>query len=178
VPKESRELVKHSAIMAEAAKDLALKERTLTNLYNQRPAWLRLAHEKLDHAVLAAYAVVDPDAPHRWNPDWAAAYEPFGAGEIVVRDAAWKRAGGKGKPDAPEVAEAKRAALAMRADVDQKILANLLRLNHERAVGGGDDLGRQEKAVRPGGDARTTQSEGRGGVSRGGGPRSGLVSRP
>ena len=32
-----------------------LKKRTLTNLYNDRPTWLALAHEKLDHAVLDAY---------------------------------------------------------------------------------------------------------------------------
>jgi hypothetical protein len=32
-----------------------LRSRTLTNLYNQRPAWLDLAHRKLDAAVLAAY---------------------------------------------------------------------------------------------------------------------------
>lgn len=32
-----------------------LKKRTLTNLYNERPAWLALAHEKLDAAVAAAY---------------------------------------------------------------------------------------------------------------------------
>src|SRR5206468_3229175 len=32
-----------------------LKERTLTNLYNQRPAWLDLAHKRLDAAVAAAY---------------------------------------------------------------------------------------------------------------------------
>jgi hypothetical protein len=29
--------------------------RTLTNLYNQRPTWLELAHRKLDEAVFAAY---------------------------------------------------------------------------------------------------------------------------
>jgi len=33
----------------------SLSKRTLTNLYNQRPAWLDLAHKKLDEAVLAAY---------------------------------------------------------------------------------------------------------------------------
>ncbi|MGC9396350.1 MAG: class I SAM-dependent DNA methyltransferase, partial [Anaerolineae bacterium] len=33
----------------------ALKKRTLTNLYNQRPTWLALAHEKLDEAVFDAY---------------------------------------------------------------------------------------------------------------------------
>jgi hypothetical protein len=32
-----------------------LKRRTLTNLYNQRPTWLDLAHRALDHAVLDAY---------------------------------------------------------------------------------------------------------------------------
>jgi hypothetical protein len=36
-----------------AAKQLA--KRTLTNLYNQRPTWLDLAHNKLDEAVFAAY---------------------------------------------------------------------------------------------------------------------------
>jgi len=33
----------------------SLKGRTLTNLYNERPAWLVQAHEKLDAAVFAAY---------------------------------------------------------------------------------------------------------------------------
>ena len=32
-----------------------LKERTLTKRYNERPAWLDLAHKKLDAAVAAAY---------------------------------------------------------------------------------------------------------------------------
>jgi type II restriction/modification system DNA methylase subunit YeeA len=32
-----------------------LKRRTLTNLYNERPTWLGLAHLKLDEAVFAAY---------------------------------------------------------------------------------------------------------------------------
>jgi hypothetical protein len=34
--------------------------RTLTNLYNEAPAWLDLAHRKLDAAVFAAYG---------WDPD-------------------------------------------------------------------------------------------------------------
>lgn len=38
---------------AEAEK--ALKRRTLTNLYNERPAWLQHAHRELDEAVAAAY---------------------------------------------------------------------------------------------------------------------------
>ena len=37
----------------ECAKKLA--NRTLTNLYNERPAWLAHAHAKLDAAVAAAY---------------------------------------------------------------------------------------------------------------------------
>src|SRR5205814_2825088 len=32
-----------------------LKKRTLTNLYNERPAWLDNAHRDLDRAVAAAY---------------------------------------------------------------------------------------------------------------------------
>jgi hypothetical protein len=32
-----------------------LKARTLTNLYNERPGWLDLAHKKLDAAVATAY---------------------------------------------------------------------------------------------------------------------------
>jgi type II restriction/modification system DNA methylase subunit YeeA len=34
---------------------MALKKRTLTNLYNDRPAWLANAHRALDEAVFAAY---------------------------------------------------------------------------------------------------------------------------
>lgn len=37
-----------------------LAARTLTKLYNQRPTWLHLAHQTLDHAVLAAYG---------WDPE-------------------------------------------------------------------------------------------------------------
>ena len=37
------------------ASDAELKKRTLTNLYNQRPTWLDLAHRRLDQAVLDAY---------------------------------------------------------------------------------------------------------------------------
>ena len=37
----------------EAAREL--DRRTLTNLYNQRPTWLQLAHQALDADVFAAY---------------------------------------------------------------------------------------------------------------------------
>jgi hypothetical protein len=43
---------------ATAAREL--KKRTLTNLYNERPAWLANVHRKLDEAVFAAYG---------WSPD-------------------------------------------------------------------------------------------------------------
>jgi hypothetical protein len=62
--------------IAEAARDLAaqrdtwlnppdmfgaeLNKRTLTNLYNARPAWLDAAHRRLDAAVFVAYG---------WPPD-------------------------------------------------------------------------------------------------------------
>ena len=42
-----------------AADAAALQKRTLTNLYNQRPAWLAMAHEALDAAVAAAYGWTD-----------------------------------------------------------------------------------------------------------------------
>jgi len=40
-----------------------LKKRTLTNLYNARPAWLDHAHRRLDEAVADAYG---------WGDDWRA----------------------------------------------------------------------------------------------------------
>ena len=42
-----------------AAERAELKERTLTNLYNQRPAWLTDAHAALDAAVAAACGWTD-----------------------------------------------------------------------------------------------------------------------
>ena len=40
----------------EGVDETELKKRTLTNLYNQRPTWLDLAHQTLDKAVLDAYS--------------------------------------------------------------------------------------------------------------------------
>ena len=37
-----------------------LKKRTLTNLYDERPTWLQVAHKALDEAVFEAYG---------WPPD-------------------------------------------------------------------------------------------------------------
>ena len=110
VPPEARELIRQSAIMARAAQDKNLKRRTLTNLYNERPTWLRLAHERLDRAVLAAYAAVDPEGD--WSPDWAEVWLETGAGQPLPPD----------HPLAPRPHE-----------TGQRVLANLLRLNLARA---------------------------------------------
>ena len=54
-------LVRHPRLEPRDADCAArLKLRTLTNLYNERPTWLDLAHKKLDAAVAAAYG---------WPPD-------------------------------------------------------------------------------------------------------------
>lgn len=46
---------------ANDAAEIILKKRTLTNLYNQRPAWLDNAHKALDEAVAESYG---------WGDDW------------------------------------------------------------------------------------------------------------
>jgi hypothetical protein len=46
-------------IVAKAGFEKELAKRTLTNLYNQRPAWLAQAHAALDAAVAAAYGWTD-----------------------------------------------------------------------------------------------------------------------
>jgi hypothetical protein len=52
-------------IVARPGHEAELKKRTLTNLYNARPAWLDNAHRALDAAVAAAYGWHDytPDMP-------------------------------------------------------------------------------------------------------------------
>ena len=51
--------------VAKPGHEADLKKRTLTNLYNARPAWLDLAHKALDAAVATAYGWTDytPDMP-------------------------------------------------------------------------------------------------------------------
>jgi hypothetical protein len=119
VPPEARPLVRRSAIMAAAARDARLKKRTLTNLYNDRPTWLRLAHQQLDRAVLAAYAAADPDG--KWDESWSDVWLDTGAGQPLPAD---------------------HPLYARRAGVDRQVLANLLRLNHERA--GAQEEGRPQ----------------------------------
>ncbi len=52
-------------IVARPGHEADLKKRTLTNLYNARPAWLDNAHKALDAAVAAAYGWADytPEMP-------------------------------------------------------------------------------------------------------------------
>ena len=40
---------------ADGLSEVEKKKQTLTNLYNQRPTWLDLAHQRLDEADFAAY---------------------------------------------------------------------------------------------------------------------------
>jgi type II restriction/modification system DNA methylase subunit YeeA len=51
--------------VAKPGHEADLKKRTLTNLYNARPAWLDNAHKQLDAAVAAAYGWADytPEMP-------------------------------------------------------------------------------------------------------------------
>ena len=110
VPAEARPLIRWSAIMAIAATDSQLRHRTLTNLYNERPTWLKLAHRELDRAVLGAYAAVDPVSG--WSEDWTEVWFDTGAGQPL-----------------PEG----HALAGRRAEADRQVLANLLRLNLARA---------------------------------------------
>ena len=113
-PADALPLIRRPAIMALAAKDPRLKKRTLTNLYNERSQWLKLAHEKLDRAILAAYAATDPEGG--WSEDWAAVWVDSGAGQPLPENH-------------PLTAERQR--------VDQAVLSALLRLNEQRAAVGG-----------------------------------------
>ena len=48
--------------VAKPGHEADLKKRTLTNLYNARPAWLDLAHKQLDQTVATAYGWTDYSA--------------------------------------------------------------------------------------------------------------------
>jgi hypothetical protein len=87
--------------------------------------WLRLAHEKLDRAVLAAY--VAPDAAGGWSEGWAEVWTETGAGQALPSG---------------------HALAARRAEVEQKVLGNLLRMNGERAGANGTVGGRMRRGAR------------------------------
>ena len=95
-----------------------LKKRTLTNLYNERPAWLDLAHTELDAAVAAAYG---------WN-DFAEIFEHSGPGEVYdFEEGGWVILDTDEKGYIAEMEKFRR-------DFDERILERLLALNLERAV--------------------------------------------
>ncbi|MFO1288594.1 MAG: hypothetical protein U1F49_20000 [Rubrivivax sp.] len=66
VPKSSRSALTASPyperIVAKAGIEEQLAKRTLTNLYNQRPAWLAQAHEALDTAIRRRLRLDRPSA--------------------------------------------------------------------------------------------------------------------
>jgi hypothetical protein len=111
VPADARPLVRRSAILAAAAQDPRLKKRTLTNLYNERPTWLKLAHQQLDKAILAAYAATDPAG--QWDESWPEVWQDTGPGQPLPAD---------------------HPLMPKRAEVDRRVLANPLKLNHTRGA--------------------------------------------
>ena len=95
-----------------------LKKRTLTNLYNERPAWLDLAHKKLDAAVARAYG---------WN-DFAEIIQHSDVGQIYdFETGGWMTLDATG-------GQIKEAHAKFEKDFAEKILERLLALNLERAA--------------------------------------------
>ena len=95
-----------------------LKKRTLTNLYNERPAWLDLAHKKLDAAVAAAYG---------WN-DFAEIIQQSDVGQVYdFESSCWMvlDTNGQGLKESHEQFE---------KEFSEKILERLLALNLARAA--------------------------------------------
>lgn len=78
---------------------------------HERPQWLRLAHEKLDRAVLAAYGATDPDGD--WSEDWANVWVDSGAGQPLPQN---------------------HSLADERQTVNQAVLRNLLWLNGTRRL--------------------------------------------
>jgi hypothetical protein len=81
---------------------------TIANRYNERPTWLSLAYEKPDRAVLSAYAVTDLV----WPEDCAEVWTDTGAGEPLP-------------PITPSPTKC--------AEIEERVLANLIRVNLYRA---------------------------------------------
>ena len=112
-------LVRYPRLEARDAECAAkLKKRTLTNLYNERPAWLDLAHKKLDAAVAAAYG---------WN-DFVEILERSGRGEVYdFEEGGWLMLDTDEKGYFASMEK-------FRKDFDERILERLLALNLERAA--------------------------------------------
>jgi hypothetical protein len=95
-----------------------LKKRTLTNLYNERPAWLDLAHKKLDAAVARAYGWEDFAGIFE-HTDASCVYD-FDEGGFIQLDT-----------DANGLEEAMET---FHRQFDEKIVERLLSLNQQRAA--------------------------------------------
>ncbi len=95
-----------------------LKERTLTKLYNERPAWLDLAHKKLDTAVAAAYGWEDLAEILGTNPPGTIYDFKSGAWLLIDSDEMGFIAGME----------------AFAKEVEEQILERLLALNLKRAA--------------------------------------------
>ena len=102
----------------DAESAVRLKKRTLTNLYNERPTWLDLAHKKLDIAVARAYGW--NDLAHILEHTSPGTVYDFQTGTYVDLDT-----------DAKGLAEALRG---FRRAFDEQILERLLQLNLARAA--------------------------------------------
>lgn len=50
-----KELNRTRRLPADKSAEKILSKRTLTNLYNEKPTWLKNAHKELDDAVAEAY---------------------------------------------------------------------------------------------------------------------------
>jgi hypothetical protein len=59
ITRRGKSRLPRNAPVAKPGHEAELKKRTLTNLYNARPAWLDNAHKALDAAVAAAYGWTD-----------------------------------------------------------------------------------------------------------------------
>jgi type II restriction/modification system DNA methylase subunit YeeA len=95
-----------------------LKKRTLTTLYNERPAWLDLAHKKLDAAVASAYG---------WE-DFTEIFNHSGPGMIYsFEDGGWRLLD-------TDLAGLTEAHEKFEKEFTEKILERLLSLNLERAA--------------------------------------------
>ena len=122
---------------AECAAKLA--KRTLTNLYNERPAWIANAHAKLDAAVAAAYGW--QDIAEAWKAAADGMRYDFKTKTVAVLD----------------VTTAQGFAEGMAANaraMDDEILSRLLALNLARAAA--EKTAAKKSAIK----SRTTRAKG------------------
>src|SRR5436190_22725269 len=95
---------------------LVVSDITRTEIHTNFTGTIKQVHtiprEQLDRAVLAAYAATDPDGG--WSEDWAEVWTETGAGQPL--------------PD-------NHGLFSRRHQLDETVLASLLRLNNDRSNG-------------------------------------------